>query len=551
MTSASKSDAPWRYAHPLAFALARVIALYSVNEGDVGLKELIRPLAGTLALGSLAFALAMLLARRDRERAALATSAFLMLFFAYGVFDTSVHQLQTAYNFVGAMITNGLPAGGKGEAWGALTFVLWAAAVITAVSICLRVRRERLAGVTAAAWIAGFALTGPTLWRIGARAVNKRSVVAAITVSPLTPLSVPSIHAGPDLFVIVLDAYVRQDVLRQMYDFDNEPFLAGLEKRGFTVARHSRANYDQTPLALGAALNLDYLKPDDTKTSLDGMQPRIDRNRIAALLRERGYHFVSVPTGFDGTATPSADLIRADHASESPWATASLTPFEEMLCAKTPFVLFPSGWKAIGFALHRQRILAAFKHLGEVAALPYPKFVFAHILAPHPPFVFGPDGARPPVGQSVFLLGDASDYLPPWHVYKAGYVGQMRFVNQRILATLDDIQAKETRPYVVVLMGDHGSRSHTDWHSRAKTDVREVFSNLYAVRCPPGQGDAAAVATLRERLGGTVTPVTGLRLVMNAYFGGTLPDLPDRSLYSTADHPFDFYDVSGDLPPAK
>ena len=59
----------------------------------------------------------------------------------------------------------------------------------------------------------------------------------------------------PDVYYIILDAYGRADSLKTFYGYDNTPFLQALEQRGFYIARHSRANYDQTPLCLASALN--------------------------------------------------------------------------------------------------------------------------------------------------------------------------------------------------------------------------------------------------------------------------------------------------------
>ena len=41
-------------------------------------------------------------------------------------------------------------------------------------------------------------------------------------------------RSAPDIYYIILDRYANVDTLRELYDFDNEPFLRELEARGFT-----------------------------------------------------------------------------------------------------------------------------------------------------------------------------------------------------------------------------------------------------------------------------------------------------------------------------
>jgi hypothetical protein len=388
------------------------------------------------------------------------------------------------------------------------------------------------------------------------------------------PLPAPG--ALPDLYVIVLDAHGRQDVLQERYGVDAEPFLAALEARGFRVARRSRANYMQTSLAIPAALNLDYLPHLHGGTAPgepagDGCAARTewtDRNRLAALLRARGgFKFVSIPTGYAPTATPSADLLLDGAAGggdgsgagftaayQAAVGTPYATEFEDLLIRQTPLSAlfrrhdpFRAGGRKV--AGRRALLLGAFSRVGEAAALTYPKFVFAHIVAPHPPFVFTADGGMPAADQPT-SEGDATDYAGSPDAYREGYAGQVRFIDRQALWAVDAILKSGKRPSVIVLMSDHGPRSGTDWHSAEKTDTHELMSNLLAVYAPdPASGvpGAAKVENLRAGLDGVITPVNALRLVADAYYGADLPRLPDRSYYSTTSAPCTFVDVTPSL----
>jgi hypothetical protein len=123
--------------------------------------------------------------------------------------------------------------------------------------------------------------------------------------------------------------------------------------------------------------------------------------------------------------------------------------------------------------------------------LPGRKFVFAHIIAPHPPFVFGPNGEPIEPADRPFTLGDASDFTrrSSRDEYRRGYVGQVQYVNRRILAAIDDVLAhSQTRP-VIILQGDHGSRMTMDWKDIRRSNLREPFANLSAFYLPDGKAD--------------------------------------------------------------
>lgn len=542
MKSAGNFKKVARYAHPVLYLLLPLFALYSSNPGQVLPGNLIRPALLFMIVAMVTGTLLYFATRRNVSRTALCISLFFFAFTSFDLCDMLFASLERLVYWCHALAFRSFPPGslipGDRSVW---LLGLWSVLTLALFYFCLRIRRD----ITSVVWLGGVALIILPFGKIIVNEVARYSSYIAIQ---QTNNKVPSIRTAnpPDLYVIVLDTYGRQDILKSMYDLDNEPFLKALESRGFLIARHSRANYIQTPLAIAATLNLDYL-PTNPNGSWSTVSPSIDRNQIAALLKQQSYRFLSIPTGFDPTATPSADKILDDHGGLTPWLMPSLTQFEEILLTKTPLSTIPRT-DTNSFSLHRKRILGAFDYLGEVASLPYPKFVFAHILAPHPPFVFCADGNPcAPVGQTIFTIEDASSYHEPHDIYKAGYAGQVQFVNKRILASLDAIQAKATRPYVIVLMGDHGARCLTDWGSRENTDVHEAFSNLFAVYTPPDKGATQTPSLLVRRMKGVITPITGLRLVLNEQFGTNYPDLPDRSFYSTMGTPLLFNEVTADL----
>src|SRR5258706_5061927 len=78
--------------------------------------------------------------------------------------------------------------------------------------------------------------------------------------------------------------------------------------------------------------------------------------------------------------------------------------------------------------------------LPDVPKLKSPKLVFVHILVPHIPQVFTPDG----------------QFRYPKAPKKNGYRDNVEFIDKSILPDIQAILAESEKPPVIILMGDHG-----------------------------------------------------------------------------------------------
>ncbi len=337
----------------------------------------------------------------------------------------------------------------------------------------------------------------------------------------------------PDIYYIILDGYGRSDVLREVYSVDNSRFLAFLENNGFYVAGKSTANYSQTYLSIASSLNLTHLNKlaktlGETSESLTAVISSIQHSEAARFLRAYGYTVAAFSSGYSGTEIRKADcyLAPAFNLSEYQQALINMTPVSALL-------RLPPIRNSFQIDAHRNRILYTLEKLSHVSEARSPKFVFAHVFAPHPPFVFDQDG-KAIHGGSKWLLNDGVDFLRNATVreYVEGYREQVTFLTRRLQETVSRLLAASPDA-IIILQGDHGPGS--TFGNFTKTDMRERMGILNAYRVP---------TRLRERFYEDMTPVNTFRVIFEGLFNARYERLPDRAYFSTVTRPYKFYDVT-------
>lgn len=137
-----------------------------------------------------------------------------------------------------------------------------------------------------------------------------------------------------------------------------------------------------------------------------------------------------------------------------------------------------------------------------------PRFVFAHILSPHRPYVFGPT-----------------------------YVDEVIGISNRVKTELDEILEESDNPPIIVIQGDHGAPTRPRPISElTDTVARQRLGILNAYHLPGGGNDL---------LYPSITPVNTFRLILDYYFGATYDLLEDRSYYYDWENvPYEFADVT-------
>jgi hypothetical protein len=501
--------------HPLLFAAAPVLSLYFVNAQYVYWHET----SGTmLIMLGLATGLWALLGfwLKNLEKSAVLTSLFLFTFATYG----------RIWDVTGALSAN-------------LKLGLWLAGLAIAAWLIRRSRRDfnlanRLLNLVSIAWLVTIIV--PYVYFTQFMGQEARVDIERALNNWLADAQVPDSSCAasptsrrPDIYYIILDGYARSDTLQQVYGGNNSEFLSFLKARGFYVADRSASNYVQTMLSLSSSLNFQYL--DDlahevTRVGGTGLPVRgmIARNRVFERLQQLGYLIVSFATGY--TATDAVGV------GERLAPFAEIGPFQASWLNSTPL---PALLNVLaGFSqhiAHRARVLFTLGQLPQFAHDPTPTFTLAHILAPHPPFVFGLNGEDVYTDRfRPFTLEDGSEYHGTRAEYIAAYRDQLGFITGKVESVIEQILVNSSEPPIIILQGDHGPKAGLNEVNTTDADRLVQFPILNAYYFPDRN---------YTELYPAISPVNSFRVILNQFFCGHYPLLPDYSYLSPAEPPFD------------
>jgi hypothetical protein len=343
----------------------------------------------------------------------------------------------------------------------------------------------------------------------------------------------------PDVYYIILDGYGRDDVLKTFFDVDNSAFLTSLEDLGFYVAPCSKSNYGMTTLSLGSSLNMNYIQGlgiDIEHADLSSFGEVTEHSVVRSIFENLGYKIVAFESGYYVTEWDDSDLYFSTHSNALRW-TSGLIPFEAIFLEGTigkvlvDFqYLLPeeiSVFLNSAYTEHRERIIYTLETLEELPSVEGPLFVMAHIIAPHEPFVFGPNGEFVTQTETFTLKEDI--YRTDWEDYKVGYRDQVSYLNTRVEQLVQTLLSRSRTPPIIILQGDHGPLAFNPSLGEARMSIL----NAYHL---PGDGD--------QLLYPSISPVNSFRVVMNAYFDGELEMLDDIAYSSTYLEPFDFSVIS-------
>ena len=337
-----------------------------------------------------------------------------------------------------------------------------------------------------------------------------------------------SLDKYPDIYYIILDEYAGSKILENTFNFDNNEFINFLNTNGFHTLENTRSNYQQSFLSLSSSLNLQYLTELTNEIGINSKNRHlvvnsINDNRLMQILELNGYEIVNFYSGWGPTEYfKIVDQNRCEHTSfiNSDLIVALIS--NSILKPIYADLLLPN---------ERSIVLCVFSELPELQfESEKPLFVFAHMMIPHPPYIWGPNGEHKKVDS--LSKGDVINN-------KQDYVDQIIFTNKMVQEMITKLVENNERSEIIIIQSDHGHAFQMDYENPTKKMKHDRMSNITYILLPDDN---------ENLLYDTITPVNIFRIIFNSYFNTDFELLEDRVYYSGSEKPYNFTDITHIFP---
>lgn len=521
--------------HPILFSIYPIAFIYSLNLDRVSIIDVITSFVFVGIISILIWVIAAKLTG-NVHNGAFITSVFMILFFGYGSLLLAVENL--LYMMVGYDEPVVFAVSTPPVLVGVLFFVI----VFFLLSILL-IKKSKLRAnlLTTYLNLVSILLLSFVITKIGLFMLeqNRNGIargeegnIDLLSSSPLIVDKRSSEALMPDIYYIILDGYARQDVLSRKYGFDNSYFLDSLRDRGFYVADQAHANYCFSYMSITSSLNFSYLNElaeirNPRDTNILPVVDLLQNNSVMKLLHNFGYETVTFRSGYGPVDSINADLILS--------YPSSTNDFQDTLITYSPLGLVI---KERQFEEKRGRILFTLQSLRSLKNVHQPRFIFAHIIAPHMPFVFSANGSEyKPEWISVVKTQQSNSRWIGLEMYRLSYVNQTIFITSQIDLLVNELLAQNPKP-IIIIQSDHGPGMQLNSRDLEKTNINERFPIISTFYFPDQD---------YSMLYPNISPVNTFRVILDQYLDTQLELLEDRSFWTPQQFPYDQQDITDQL----
>lgn len=478
---------------PLFIGLFPVLSLYERNIQDVLPNLILQPVLIIIGMTIAGSFLLRVFTRDAIKISVILSIAWFFFFFYVPLTDLASNYIESISDFDSILLP------------------VWASTFIALSWLIIRTKRSLTAGSNflAAAGIAVVAMQLLGILNHTAQA-KETDLYKYLINDDYKDLLSANYERLPDIYYILLDGYPRSDTLKEYFDYDNSAFDEFLESSSFTIVNDSYTNYSQTALAIPAILNMSYIKdlPEQGGIPLTELMGLYHRNKVLDYLKPAGYRWIHNTNYYRAGDNPYSDLnIGCDASNEFLKELISTTILK-------PFEIVSDQQRQ---DLREDGLCVIDKFDADLAG---PTFNFSHIISPHPPYVYGPNGED--VSEVNLGLNDATRWLAT-----EPFLDQLQYLNKRVKEKVKSILANSSDS-IVIIQSDHGTLSSaTEANNLADTRsivLIERSRNYLAVHLPDWCS--------QNHFGDVLSGVNTFRVILNNCFEAGYELLENKTFYN-------------------
>jgi len=503
--------------HPILIALFPVFLVYSQNIHLILIQGIIFPILIILGI-TIAIWVSIRFILKNTRKSALLTSLYVFLFFSYGIIFKILESNVTEEYFILIHV---------------LLLIAYTALAVFVTYYVVKTHRN-FSYVTSTTNVVSIILLSLIFFNITAYNFENFSSFNDETYEPIIVGN--NLGSLPDIYYIVLDEYAPLRTLNTVYGYDNSDFVKFLQERDFYIAKNSHSNYAETFLAMASTLNMkyvNYLSDTVGEESLDQRIPyqMISNNHVMKNLKSIGYEIYNFDSGWWGTRSLQiADVNLCSKNQNMDFHTLHALKQMSIFRAFDMFIKDPSS--EIFHQERRDRIFCQFDDITKIKQeTEKPVFVFMHVMAPHDPYVFGPDGEEVDYKYTFGPTGTA--YLDP-NEEKTAYLNQLIYLTKTLRGVIENLQENSENQPIIVIQSDTGpsTKFGDATNETHQVDRMSIFNAYYF---PNGKYDL---------LSDDITPVNSFRIVFDSNFQTDYGLVEDRVFYSTYEKPYELIEMN-------
>ena len=498
------------FIHPLIYAILPTLLLYKLNISEAWPALIVRPMIYSLFFGIASWIVFKLLLR-DNHKTSTMTSVWLLSFFSYG----HLYLFLANKGFFEL-----LPIGPH-------LFLLGSYLLVLNISF-LGLYFTKLKVNSLTAFFNVSALTLLLLNIIPLFPLEFKRIIALeklheyMAEQHLKDAEYSNMDEAtyPDIYYLVFDRYPSHEIAKTYFNYDNQEFLENLTDKGFFVANDARANYPSSFQSISSSLNMSHLTfikdlvGQDYSDQTIVYKELLNDNEVAQFLIDKGYNYYQLGSNWEPTKQNSLAINYNKYLG--------FNEFESFLYENT--LLNAVKGKISGQAtftgvdilnIHQKNMPYKVDKIKEISKDKGTKFVFAHFLLPHPPYLFAND-CTPLTFDEVRKRPD-----------EYAYTEQIKCADKVMEEMAQEIIENDDRPIAIIFQSDEGPYMPYKYFKNEYQLVDTENNDAYKIKAGIlntfylSNKDSNEEVVNYDEIGikEDNTPVNTFRTIFNYYFG--------------------------------